>query len=233
MLPSLRPSIAGLALALATAVLSTGCVGGLRDPSCDWSGEPARPLDLNRAAHRRHLNADTRMAEELAIRHADVSRGHRSGHDAGPDEYRRSREVCLTAMVREIANRHGIQPAQVVEALGRRDARLDAVVMLLFAVIFGFAANALARHVLERFQAERWLALFGAAAAAVFISASGVLIGGLGAALVEMIQLGDMHLSYRAGRTPWEQHPLLVFLGGVVLFGAIAAIRWSRDQHAS
>jgi hypothetical protein len=219
------------AIGMLVSLCGVGCVSGPRNPGCAWPDEPTMPLDLNRTAHLRHLNADARIAEELAIRHADASRGHRSGHYAGPDEYRRSREKCLTAMVREIANRHGVEPAQVVEAIGRRDERLDVLVMLLFAVIFGLAASGLARHVLERFRAERWLALVGTAAAAVFISASGVLIGGLGAAVVEMIQLGDMHLSYRAGRTPWEQHPLLVFLGGVVLFAAIAALRWSRDQR--
>jgi hypothetical protein len=134
--------------------------------------------------------------------------------------------------VSEIADRHQIQPAQVAAAIGRRDERLDALVLLLFTALFAFVAHGLARRVLTRFQDERWLAIFGAAAAAVFISAAGVMIGGLGASLVEMIQLGNTHLSYRADRTPWAHHQPLLFLGGIVLFGAIAAIRWARDRHA-
>lgn len=231
-MPPLR-SLAGLTAILATAFICIGCVGGPREPSCGWSNEPAMPLDLSRAADRRHLNGDARVAEERAIRHADAARGHRSGNYAGPDQYRRSREQCLAIMVREIADRHGIQAAQVAESIGRRDERLDALVLLLFTALFGFAAHGLARRVLARFQDERWLALFGAAAAAVFISAAGVMIGGLGASLVDMIQLGDTHLSYRADRTPWAQHQPLFFLGGIVLFGVIAAVRWFRDHRSS
>jgi hypothetical protein len=221
---------------LAIAVISlccTACINVPRNPNCEWSDEAAMPLDLNTTAHRRHLGADARVAEELAIRYADVTRGHRSGHFEGNDAYHRVREQCLAALAREIASRHRIQPSQVANAVGQRDARLDASVMVVFAAIFGLAANGLARRLRERFPpGERWAALLCTAAAGALLSASGVMLGAIGASIVEMIQLGDTHLSYRTSRLPWEQHRLLLFVGGLALFGAIAAIHRRRQPAA-
>ncbi len=211
-----------------------GCVSGPRDGTCTWVEERPVALDLTRAADRRHLNGDARAAEELAIRHADTARGHRSGQFAGADEYRRTRERCLAALSSEIASRHEIQPGQVAGAIGRRDGRLDAFVLLLLVTLYGLMANGAARRLLERFpQDEPWPAAIGTAAAAVFASAAAVIVGGLGSMIVEMIQLGDTHLSYRAGRSPWQLHWLPLFLGGVMVFCFIAvAVRW-RDRPAA
>jgi hypothetical protein len=57
---------------------------------CTWPEEPAISLDLGRLSARRHVLADARTAEEIAIHHADVLRGRRSGHYAGGDEYVRT-----------------------------------------------------------------------------------------------------------------------------------------------
>jgi hypothetical protein len=155
----------GLALAV-ISLCCAGCVNVPHNPTCAWSDEAAMSLDLNTAAHRRHLGADARVAEELAIRYADVSRGHRSGHFEGTDEYRRTRDQCLAALAREIASRHRIQPSQVADAVGQRDARLDASVMVVFTALFGLAANGLARRLRERFPpGERWATLLSTAAA--------------------------------------------------------------------
>jgi hypothetical protein len=222
----------GLALAV-ISLCCTACINVPRNPNCAWSDEAAIPLDLNKAEHRRHLGADARVAEELAIRYADVTRGHRSGHYAGADTYHRGRDQCLAALAREIASRHRIQPSQVANAVGQRDARLDASVMVAFTALFGLAANVLARRLRDRFPpGERWAALLGTAAAGALLSASGVMLGAIGASIVEMIQLGDTHLSYRTSRLPWEQHQLLLFVGGLALFGVIAAIHRRRQPAA-
>ena len=214
---------------LLVSLCCAGCVSGPRNPNCEWSDEPAALLDLNKAAHQRHLNEDARVAEELAIRHADSTRGHRSGHFTSVDDYRRTRDRCLAALSRDIASRHGMVPAQVVDAIGRRDGRLDAVVILLFTTLYAFAANGLARRVLVRFPPdEPWPALISTVVAAASVSAAGVMIGGLGSSIVDMIQAGNTHLSYRAGRGPWGEHWLLLFLGAVVVFCSIAVIRWRR-----
>jgi hypothetical protein len=180
---------------------------------------------LNTAADQRHLNGDARAAEELAIRDADASRGHRSGQFAGADEYRRTRDRCLAALSSAIASRHGIRPDQVAGAVGQRDGRQDALVLLLFAALYGVAANRAGQRLLERFPSdEPWPALIATAAAAVFASTAAVIVGGLGSMIVEMVQLGDTHLSYRVGRLPWQQHWLALFVGGVMVFCIIALI---------
>jgi hypothetical protein len=226
-----------MALRIAVFVISfccAGCVGGPRDGTCTWSEELSIALDLNRAADRRHLNGDARAAEELAIRYADAGRGRRSGQFAGLDEYRRTRDQCLVALSSEIATRHGVHADQVAGAIGRRDGLLDAIVLLLFVALYGSMANGAARRLLERFpQDEPWPATIGTAAAAVFASAAAVIVGGLASMIVEMVQLGDMHLSYRASRLPWQQHWQLLFLGGVLVFGAIAVTARWRDRRAA
>lgn len=214
---------------LLVAICCSGCLGRPINGSCAWPGEPAVALDLRTGSDRRHLNADARIAEELAIHYADVTRGKRSGHFIDFDEYHRTRERCLAALSVKIAQRHGIQPAQVAGAVGRRDERLDALVILIAASLFIFTANGFTRRLFIRFPPdEPWPALVGTAAGAILLSAGGVALGGLGAAAVEMIQLGDTHLSYRAYRLPWNQHWLPFFIGGLILFSLIAMARWRR-----
>jgi hypothetical protein len=206
--------------------MSSQAAGG---SACEWPAEPALPLDLRDRSQQRHLNADARTAEELAIRHADVQRGHRSGRFAGVEEYHRTRDGCFAALSGEIASRHRVTTAQVAEAALQRNGRSDATVLLIGIVLFVIAANGFARRLFSRFPSdEPWPALIGAGAGAVFISAVGLILGGLGASIVEMIQLGDMHMSYRADRLPWTQHWLPLFVGGLILFALIAAARWRR-----
>jgi hypothetical protein len=206
----------------------------VRQANCEWPDEPISRLDLRTNADQRHLVADARRAEEIAIRFADVTRGHRSGHYAGSEEYRNTREHCLATLSLEVASRHAVQPGEVAGAVGQRDERLDASVVLLFTVIFGIAANGVAPRLFVRFPPDDPIpALIAAAGAAVFMSAAGVILGGLGSSVVEMIHVGDMHLSYRAERLPWNQHWLALFAGGLILFAIIATIRWRQAARAS
>jgi hypothetical protein len=215
-------------------VTSIGCVNAPRNSDCAWPDEPSAILDLRTAAHRRHVNADVRAAEEIAIRHADVTRGVRSGGYAGPDEYRSTRTRCFAALANDIASRHRLQLSQIADAVGQRDTRLDAAVLLVFAALFVIAANVVCRELFDRLPPDEPLpALGGAMAAAPAVSAAGVMIGGLGANIVEMIQLGDTHLSYRAFRVPWAQHWAVLFAAGIVLFGIVATIDWRRAAASS
>ncbi|HET6959024.1 MAG TPA: hypothetical protein VFI56_20670 [Vicinamibacterales bacterium] len=212
-------------------LLPVGAAGCISAPArtCEWTAEASVALDLSDSAQRRHLEGDARAAEERAIRYADTTSGHRSGHYQGVAEYHDTREACLAALTREIASRHQLQPVQVADAVGRRDRRLDAIVLIVFAVLFVAAASRLSGGLLSRFAPDqRWPAAIGIAASAVFLSAAAVMIGDLGAATVEMIQLGDMHLSYRAARIPWNRQWPELFVGGVLLFVAIAIVRWRR-----
>jgi hypothetical protein len=221
----MTPRIAVCVVSLCCA----GCVGGPHAGTCDWPEEPRRALNVNNAADRRHLNGDARAAEEFAIRYADAARGHRSVFADG-EQYRRTRDQCLAALSSGIASRHGIRPDQVAGAVSQRDGRLDALVMLLFAALYGVVANGAARRLLVRFPPdEPWPALIATAAAAVFVSAAAVIGGGIGSMIVEMVVLGDTHLSYRAGRLPWQQHWLSLFLGGVVVFCFTAVVVRRRE----
>ena len=150
-------------LPIALAVLCGGCFGRPTNGSCAWPEKPAVHLSLQTGSDRRHLNADARFAEELAIHYADVTRGKRSGQFTDFDEYHRTRERCLSALSAAIASRHGVSPAEVAGAVGTRDGRLDAIVVLVFAVLYGFAANSFLRRLFERLPPdEPWPALVGA-----------------------------------------------------------------------
>jgi hypothetical protein len=161
-----------------------------------------------------------------------VTRGKRSGHFTDFDEYHRTREQCLAALSVDIASRHGISPPEVVGAVGRRDQRLDGLVLLIFASIFAFAANSFARRLFVRFPPdEPWPALIGTAAAAVAVSVTGVVAGWIGSTIVETIQLGDTHMSYRAERMLWSRHWPAIFLGCMIVFSLIAALRWRTSAR--
>ena len=70
----------------------------------------------------------------------------------------------------------------------------------------------------------------------LFVSAAGVIIGSVFASIVEMIWVGDTHLSYRVFRIPWNEHGLQFYAGFLVLFCLIAAarlgVRWRGRKLA-
>ncbi|MCU1384024.1 MAG: hypothetical protein JWL71_2721 [Acidobacteria bacterium] len=216
-----------LAGCLLIALCSTACGSETRAATCRWGDEPAVRLDLRRAADRRHVIVDARRGEEIAIRYADVLRGHRSVHYEGGDVYRGVRDQCLALMSAAIAARHGVQPAQVADAVGRRDDRLDGFLLLIVAALFTWAADLAARRLFDRFQPDEPVPAFVASAAmAVFVSAAGVTLAALGGSVVEMIVVGDTHLSYRVERLPWNQHWRALLAGAAALFAATAWRRW-------
>jgi hypothetical protein len=216
------------ALVVALAIGWAGCAAR-RGSACEWPDEPSIALDLERLSQRRHVIADARAAEEIAIHHADVTRGRRSGRFAGNDEYRAARQRCFTALSATIAGRHHLQPAQVAAAAAQRDTLADALLFIAFAGLFAIAANRVARRLFERFPPDDWLpAVIAAVAATGFCSVIGVIAGGFGATLVEMVRLGDGHMSYRAFRLPWNEHWLLLFLAALLIFSVVSAIRWRR-----
>ena len=69
------------------------------------------------------------------------------------------------------------------------------------------------------------------------VSTAGMLVGELWSGAVEMLRVGNGHLSYRADRIPWGQHRASLFFCGVLLFWAIAALtsasaRFSGERSA-
>src|SRR4051812_40404014 len=216
---------------IALALSCGACLGRPINGNCVWPHEPAVRLDLRTSSEQRHLNADARFAEELAIRHADLTRGKKSGHFTDFDDYHRTRERCLIAVTVEVAKSHGLSPADVAAAVGRRDDRLDATVLVVFALLYGFGVNRFLRQLFVRLPPEEpGPALAAAALAAIPVSVTGVIAGWIGSTIVEMIQIGDPHMSYRAERLLWNRHWLALEAGCVILYSLIAARRWRQAR---
>jgi hypothetical protein len=131
-----------------------------------------------------------------------------------------------------IANNHRMGPQQVRESVGRRPAGFDFAVVLSFAVLYGLVANGLAGGIFNRFPVDAPMpALAANTVMSAVVSAGGLMGLGLWAGAVEMIRFGDTHMSYRVDRMPWSQHSMELFVGGVILFWAIALVRYRRLAH--
>src|SRR4051794_9254856 len=216
---------------IALALFCGACLGRPINGNCVWPHEPAVRLDLRTSSDQRHLNADARFAEELAIHYADLTRGKKSGHFIGFDDYYRARERCLIALTAEVATGHGLSPTDVAAAVGRRDGRLDAGVLIVFALLYGFGVNRFLRQLFVRLPPdEPGPALIAAALAAIAVSVTGVIAGWIGSTMVEMIQIGDPHMSYRAERLLWNRHWLALEAGCVILYSLVAAHRWREAR---
>jgi hypothetical protein len=218
------------------AMLLLGCSAAFAEPDrrnadCRWPQEPAIPLNLRNPEQQRHLRADAELAEDLAIRYADLHVGPNSG-------YGQTRDECLAALFGTVAKNHGVTIEQVRDALGERPMSFDAAVLLSFAAFYFLAAYHFARRVCHRFPLrEGWpTALVSTIGAAILVSFVGVLMLETMAALAEVIRLGNDHLSYRSYRIPWAQNRIALFVGGLFLFWLAAALRYraaSRDAEAS
>jgi hypothetical protein len=105
------------------------------------------------------------------------------------------------------------------------------MVLVVFAALFVVMANGVVLRVFSRFPSDELLPrAIATTAAAIVVSTAGVIVGGLSASIVEMVRLGNAHLSYRTARLPWNEHRVMLFLGAVALFSLIAAVRWrGRD----
>jgi len=209
---------------------SCACIDrGRINSSCDWGGEPGWRLHLDRRADQRHLHTDIELAEALGIRYGDAFRR------AGLDLARFYRERCTDSLLYEITRRHGVAPEQVLAVRGRRDARVDlGIVLLPIAMLLALVAHRMAGRIHDRFlRDERRVALVATLLTSVAAAAVAAQLVSLWASIVEMIRLDDAHMSYRAFRLPWARHRLALFVGGVVLFDVIAAIRYRRLRKSA
>jgi hypothetical protein len=210
------------------AVCLASCVPRNRvNPNCRWTNDALSPLDTQRSADVQHLMNDAMVAEDLAIRYADATRGRRSGHFAGWDEYENARERCMTTLFAAAADTHGVDAQQVRNLLGRRALAVDLSVGLAFGVLYLLLSHAVVGGIQSRFSVEEPTALVVAfLGVAPAFGACGVLALGLWAGLIEMVRLGNAHMSYRVDRLPWSHHTLELFATGVFVFLATAALRW-------
>ena len=214
------------------ASLAAGCAANAPlAPVCRWLPDhPRAALDLRDRGDRRHLSDDAQVAEDIAIRHADITGGMGSARTDVP-LYRTRRETCKASLFATIADQHGVSADSVAAAVVHRRVWLDALVLIGFAMLYA----ALARHVAGRiFQSamadSRALASAATIAVAVGFAAIGLLAGDVWTGLIESIRLGNGHVSYRVDRVPWRQYPVPVFVAGIVVFLVAAIGKWKQTR---
>jgi hypothetical protein len=184
-----------------SVALLAGC-GNTTNTDCVWPPDPPVALNLSDPADARHLIQDIELAEELSIRFADErwapGRARRDGRDA----------QCFAPLVQQIIERHSVSAANVVaarEQLGDRGLNLavNVPVTAFFALLSVF---------LLRLVDRRFTLLDEPMAVVVAVAICGLLVGGLTAGFgrlwegaLEVICLGNDHLSYRGARLQWNR----------------------------
>jgi hypothetical protein len=196
--------------------------------ACRWSDPVAGPLNPHDATQRRHLREDALVAEELGIQLGDSFRGRLSVAERGL-----LRQACTDSLFQVIAAAHQVSIAEIREAGTERDIAIDiGVVMVPMVVLFVLVARHYAARALRAFDPEeRVIILVAVGLMALAVSGLSLMVGTLWAWLVEMVRIGNSHLSYRAGRLPWREHVGALFVGAVLIFWSIAWLRW-RTAHA-
>jgi hypothetical protein len=188
--------------------------------------DTAGALDLRQPADAHHLSDDATVAEALAIRYADATRGRRSGHYAGDAEYVAARDRCMTSLFGTIARTHHVGGQAIGHALQQRPASWDAVVATTFTLLYVFAASGLIGWLTRRFSLDAPIVAWTATtAAAVMASAVGVIAFEICIGVTESLRLHDAHLSYRAAQLPWRHDRIELLAAGAILFLAIAVVR--------
>jgi hypothetical protein len=208
---------------------------------CEWPPDQAFPIDLENNDHAEHLRDDIQIAEELEIRYGDEVGGARpvsvlgvmvrrgSGASRRPPT---ARDECRNTLFAIIARTHGLNLDEVLVARGRLGHRgADLAVNIPNAIIYAFLATRVIRRVRQRFEPnERWLFRISIVLVSVVVSVLFLLVGQLLAGVVEIVRVGNEHLSYRAARISWSQHPLEVFVLGVGAFWTLTLAPWTRTQ---
>lgn len=222
-------------------VTCPGCIDrGRINDACEWTGDTAFPVDASNAPHRKHLVSDAHIAEELAIRHADVEFGRRFGveHHGGLIEGGRFRRECLSRMLLAIESNHRVTSVQVQLARGQRNWIFDVSVSLLFLPLYIVGVITAIRSVSRRFSADerfaRWVA---AGLASIVISFLGLQCLRLWGAVWEVIRVGNGHMTSirEASQNGWMHHVDGQLVGGILLFWFVA-LCWSAlasAEHAT
>jgi hypothetical protein len=217
-----------LAILMVFVLGAGGCVRrDGRNSDCRWPGEIS-----NHSVSARHLSADAELAEDLAIRYADVHFGRRTPN-ASPN-YPIERDRCMERLFAEIGKEHGVPVEQVSASLGRNRAYIDMAEVLPFALLYGLAAIVCAGMIWRRYAPaeDGWapgiiMGLFVSLA----LAAGGTLLGEIWNWIVETHRVGNNHMSYRADRLFFAQHRLELFLAALMIFW-LAAIHAARHVHS-
>jgi hypothetical protein len=217
-------------------VLSDACVQhSAVNADCLWTEDADGVLlHLSNQTDLAHLSDDAGFAEDLAIRYADVQKGHRSGRFETAVEYGRTRDACMAALFAVIADEHGVRPAEVRDALMHRPLAFDLAVFASFFVLYGWIVYAIARWMIAAFSLERpWSVVVVTLLASGPIALAGFMSGGLWSGVFEMLRIGNTHMSYRVFRVPWGQHPLGLFTACLGVFWLVMILRYKSQAACS
>ena len=140
----------------------------------------------------------------------------------------------MAMLFEAVGNHHGVSTGQVRNALVYRRASVDLPVHAVFVVFYVVVANAIVRWMFRSVTSDQpWLRSLATTLAACGAGAGGLGLFGLYFATFEMIRIGNTHMSYRGGRSPWSQHQSELLVGGIILFALVAAYRHVRDRAES
>ena len=206
-----------LALALCAAgVAACALPKGMND-ECRWPSEPAFVLDLQDAAHRRHLRNDVRVAEELGVRFHDtyLNRGR------GRPDWPLTRDDCDAALFESIARNHDVTMAEIRQGRTELSQRWDPVMYVPLGALYCVGAFSLSRWIRRRFGNDEWApALVAVLFASMVLSGCVLALGHLWGGAMEMVRVGNMHMTYRADRLGWHGYAASLFIAGTVVFCA-------------
>lgn len=217
---------------------------------CTWPSDPIFAVDLADPAASGHLLDDIQLAEELGVRYGDQNSGRRVAlvfgiavRHGGPVDVafgRQLREGCTARLLHTVAETHSISMEDIGRMrsrLAERGANLPVVVPVAF--LYLWLSLYTIRRIRERFEADETLPIVIAVLlASVTVTSAVVMAAQMWGAGVEIVRVGNEHLSYRAGRRSWPRRtevlPILAL--GVISFWIMAAARlhsWDRRQRGS
>jgi hypothetical protein len=170
---------------------------------CDWpSNAPKRTLVEN-----------VRTAEELAIRYADGRYDSKGAHG-------RFRSECEAKLFTLLANAHQVSVTDVSaarEQLARNS--FDAPVHVPLVAFYLAAVLLASRRIRHRFPSDEGVAITVTSVfVGVGIGVVMVVLGHLWDGIIEMLRVGNTHMSYRAERLGFREHTAKVFGVALVLF---------------
>jgi hypothetical protein len=204
---------------------------------CTWPSDPTFAVDLGGPGALRHLLDDIQLAEELGIRYGDQNSGRRVAvvfgiavRLGGPVNVtlgRQLRETCTSSLFKTVAETHSIS----TEDIGRMRTRLsergaNLPVTVPMTLLYLWLSLYAIRRIRDRFEIDEALPVAVAVLlASIAVTAAVIMAAQLWGAGVEIVRVGNEHLSYRAGRRSWPRRaevlPILAL--GVTSFSIMAA----------
>ena len=221
-----------LSLSIVFLVSASGCLPRDRfNKSCEWTGDSAFQLDLQKPRDQQHLIQDAQLAEELRVRYADFKHKEATGYEGhgGLLDGGQFGNDCQAKLDRLIARTHGVTAQQIADARKHRDQRFDVAVVLSFAALYVLGARWACRLLCRRYAHNKQVFAVATVVTAVGFSSVGVQLLILWATTAEMVRVGNDHLGQGRGTLiPSLHHIGELFVAGFVLFLLAGLFQYRR-----